>query len=76
MALKAIVKADHETQTATLSFIDDVTGFSPLDFRGQELKDMRFPYSHLTNYDFLFEKLEKGQDGFEYFHFTAIGFND
>lgn len=75
MALKAIVKADHKTQTATLSFIDEATGFSPLDFRGQELKDMRFPYTHITDYDFLFVKLGIRSDGFEYYHFTAIGFS-
>lgn len=75
MALRAIVKADHNAKTATLSFIDEATGFSPVDFRGQELKDMSFPYSHLTDYDFLFENLGVGADGFERYHFTAIGFN-
>ena len=75
MGLKAIVKADHKTKTATLSFIDEVTGFSPLDFRGQELKDMMFPYTHITDYDFLFKNLGIGSDGFEYYHFTAIGFS-
>jgi hypothetical protein len=75
MALRAIVKADHKSKTASLSFVDEETGFSPKDFRGEELKDMTFPYTHISEYDFLFEHLGEGSEGFDYFNFKAIGFN-
>jgi hypothetical protein len=75
MVLKAIVKADHKTKKATLSLIDEETGFSPVDFRGEELRDMAFPYNHIFEYDTLFDNLGKDSDGFDYFHFRGIGFN-
>lgn len=65
---RAIVTADHKNKTAKLSLLDE-KGRAPLDQKGYELRNMQFPYSHLTDYDFLFQSLGENPDGTEDYHF-------
>jgi hypothetical protein len=58
---------DHVNQRATMSIVDSGDNVL-IDFRGDELSGMRFPYSHLKEYKELFEKIEDdGKTGRYYF---------
>ena len=69
MSRKAIVIANHKTKTATLNFVDEENNQVATDFNNQPLVGMKFPYSNIEEYDFMFESLGKIDDENEKFEF-------
>lgn len=69
MSKKAIVLANHVTKIATLNFIDEEKNLVAIDGKGEELIGMKFPYSNIEDYDFMFESLGKINNDVEKFHF-------
>jgi hypothetical protein len=74
MNRRAIVKADHIKHQASLTFTDENEN-SPVDSNGNEYRDILFPYTHLKEYDILFESLGTALNGIEYFHFKLFSFD-
>lgn len=62
MAKKAIVLANHENQTATLSFVDEENNQIAFTYKNEPLLNLKFPYHHIKRYDFLFKSLEKNEE--------------
>jgi hypothetical protein len=69
MSKKAIVIADHKLKTATLNFVDEENNLYATDYKGQPLVGMSFPYSNITNYEFMFESLGMIDNDSEKFEF-------
>jgi hypothetical protein len=69
MSRKAIVIANHKTKTATLNFVDEENNKVATDHNNQALVGMKFPYSNIEEYDFMFESLGKIDDENEKFEF-------
>jgi hypothetical protein len=69
MSKKAIVIANHKTKTATLNFVDEENNQVATDYKNQPLIGMKFPYSNIEEYDFMFESLGKIDDENEKFEF-------
>lgn len=69
MSRKAIVIANHKTKTATLNFVDEENNQVAIDYNNQPFIGMKFPYSNIEEYDFMFESLGKIDDENEKFEF-------
>jgi hypothetical protein len=72
MAQQAIVIANHKDKTATLSFIDEELNKVAHSYKNEPLVNLRFPYEHIKEYDFLFESLEKIEPDKEKYLFKIL----
>lgn len=74
MSKKAIVIVNHKTKTATLNFVDEENNQVATDHNNQPLIGMKFPYSNIEEYDFMFESLGRIDDENEKFEFKISVF--
>ena len=72
MARQAIVIANHKNKTAILNFVDEESNLVVVDYKNQPLINMNIPYSHIAEYDFLFESLEKIDEENEKFLYKIL----